>query len=311
MRLVTFRTINGHAHVGVVRNDTIVDLNRLLAADNDAALHRDFDMVDFIEMGDNGLDLARHALAAADDHFSGANAPVKLDESILLAPIPKPRKNVMCMGRNYAEHAAESVRAFNEAPSAADKPEYLNMFTKATTTINSPFGNIPYSAAMSEEIDWEVELALVIGKTGKNIKQDRAMSHIYGYMVLNDISARDIQKRHANQYFKGKSLDGSCPIGPWIVTADEIADPSNLDIALRVNGVEKQHDNTRSMLFSIPEIIEQLSEGLTLEPGDIIATGTPSGVGMGRTPREFLRPGDVVECEIEHIGKIRNRVISV
>jgi 2-keto-4-pentenoate hydratase/2-oxohepta-3-ene-1,7-dioic acid hydratase in catechol pathway len=159
-------------------------------------------------------------------------------------------------------------------------------------------------------MDWEGELAIVIGRGGKNIHRNDAMAHVFGYTIVNDISARDIQKRHGGQFFKGKSLDSSCPMGPWIVTADEIPDPHNLSITVRVNGILKQHDNTGSMLFTIPEIIEHLSLGMTLEPGDVIATGTPAGVGHARTPPEFLQPGDTVEVEIEKIGNIRNRVIE-
>jgi 2-keto-4-pentenoate hydratase/2-oxohepta-3-ene-1,7-dioic acid hydratase in catechol pathway len=159
----------------------------------------------------------------------------------------------------------------------------------------------------SSQIDYEVELAIVIGKKGQNISRQDAMDYIFGYTVLNDISARDLQKQ-SKQFFKGKSLDGSCPMGPWLVTADAITDPNNLTITSRVNGVTKQNSSTRHMIFDIPAIIEYLSLGMTLLPGDIIATGTPSGVGFARTPPEYLQPGDVVECEIEQIGLIRNQI---
>ena len=160
---------------------------------------------------------------------------------------------------------------------------------------------------MSADIDWEAELAVIIGRGGKNIPASAAFDHIFGYTCLNDVSARDLQSNHS-QFFKGKSLDGACPIGPWIVTADEIPDPQALDITCRVNGVIKQSSNTRYMIFNIPAIIEILSRGMTLDAGDIIATGTPSGVGFARKPPEFLKPGDVVEVEIEGIGVLRNRV---
>ncbi len=176
--------------------------------------------------------------------------------------------------------------------------------------INAPYGEIVIDPAVSTEIDWEVELAVILGKSGKNIREEDALSYVFGYSVLNDITARDLQARH-KQFFKGKSLDGSCPMGPWIITADEIPDPHNLALSLRVNGETKQDSRTSLMIFSINKAISVLSQGMTLEAGDIIATGTPSGVGFSRTPPEFLKPGDVVEAEVEGVGLIRNRVVSV
>ncbi len=183
-------------------------------------------------------------------------------------------------------------------------------FTKATTTINGPHSKIVIDPAVSTEIDWEVELAVIIGKAGKNIREADALSHVFGYTVLNDVSARDIQSRH-KQFFKGKSIDGYCPIGPWIVTADEIPDPQQLTVRLRVNGVTRQQDSTSNMLFGVRSIIAILSLGMTLEAGDIIATGTPSGVGFARNPPEFLQPGDVMETEVEGIGTLRNEIVGV
>ena len=269
-----------------------------------------FNMLALIEAeldGDLSLDLTRLLLEQEEDHLIADELLLPLSAVTLLPPIPRPPKHVLCLGRNYAEHAAESTRAFGEVQ-PVEKPAFPAIFTKAPTAITGPYSDIPYDPHVSTQIDWEGELAVVIGKAGKNIRREDAMRHVFGYTVLNDISARDIQKRHGGQFFKGKSLDGSCPTGPWIVTADEIPDPHNLELTVRVNGVVKQHDNTRSMLFDIPEIIEHLSLGMTLEPGDIIATGTPAGVGHARTPPEFLRPGDIVEVEIEHIGTIKNRI---
>jgi len=157
-------------------------------------------------------------------------------------------------------------------------------------------------------MDWEVELGLIIGTAGINIPAEEAYEHIFGFTILNDVSAREVQRRHGGQWFKGKSLDGTCPLGPWIVTRDELGNADDLDLACRVNGVVKQRSNTSKMIFTIPEIIAGLSAGITLEPGDIIATGTPEGVGFARTPPEFLSAGDVVECEIEAIGVLRNPV---
>jgi len=163
---------------------------------------------------------------------------------------------------------------------------------------------------VSDKIDWEAELAVIIGKTGKNIPEEEALSYVFGYTVLNDVTARDLQDKF-KQFFKGKSLDGYCPLGPWIVTADEIPDPQQLSLRLRVNGVLKQEGHTSDMIYSVKTIISILSQGMTLEPGDIIATGTPSGVGFARNPPEFLKAGDVVETEIDGIGGLRNEVITV
>jgi len=237
--------------------------------------------------------------------FNAIGAVDPLSEVQLAAPIPRPHKNIMCLGLNYAEHARESAEARGRQASLPEDPV---IFTKAPTTVNGPYGNIVIDPTVSQEIDWEAELAVIIGKGGKNIREEEALSHVFGYTILNDVTARDLQSRH-KQYFKGKSIDGYCPMGPWIVTPDELPDPQNLSIRLRVNGVSKQEDNTSNMIFTIPKIIAVLSLGMTLEPGDIISTGTPSGVGMGQRPPAFLKPGDVYEVSIEGIGSIRNRFV--
>lgn len=221
-----------------------------------------------------------------------------------LAPIPRPRKNIMCMGLNYFEHIEE---ALNLTGKTAKKPTYPIVFTKSVTSVIGHEADIPYDPDTCSQLDWESELGVIIGKTGRKISSEHALDYVFGYTVINDISARDIQLNH-KQYFLGKSLDGGCPIGPVIVTKDEITDPQNLKIACRVNGVTKQDSNTSYMLFKIAEIIATLSRAMPLEAGDIIATGTPSGVGFARNPPEYLHPGDVVECEVEKIGVLRNRV---
>lgn len=221
-----------------------------------------------------------------------------------LAPIPRPRKNIMCMGLNYFEHIEE---ALNLTGKTAKKPTYPIVFTKSVTSVIGHEADIPYDPDTCSKLDWESELGVIIGKTGRKISPEHALDYVFGYTVINDISARDIQLNH-KQYFLGKSLDGGCPIGPVIVTKDEITDPQNLEIACRVNGVTKQNSNTSYMLFKIAEIIVTLSRAMPLEAGDIIATGTPSGVGFARNPPEYLHPGDVVECEVEKIGVLRNRV---
>jgi len=211
----------------------------------------------------------------------------------------------MCLGWNYAEHAKESSSA--KGVQIQELPQHPIVFTKATTTVNGPFDVMVLDQSVTRRLDWEVELGVVIGKSGRHIAESDALSHVFGYTVINDLSARDLQKRH-QQFFLGKSLDGSCPMGPWIVTADEIADPQNLGLRCLVNGQVKQDACTDQQIFSVANVIATLSKVMTLLPGDIIATGTPSGVGFARTPPEYLVPGDVVECEVEGIGKISNRI---
>jgi 2-keto-4-pentenoate hydratase/2-oxohepta-3-ene-1,7-dioic acid hydratase in catechol pathway len=220
------------------------------------------------------------------------------------APIPRPAKNIFCVGRNYAAHIKEGAAAYNREVKLPEVPVF---FTKAPTTVRGPFDDLPRHDGVTEQLDWEVELAVIIGRTGRNISHADALSHVFGYTVLNDITARDLQQRHT-QWFKGKSLDGSCPMGPVVVTADEFGDPQAKRVSLRVNGVTKQDATTADMIFPVATLIEWLSKGLTLEPGDIIATGTPEGVGMGRTPQEWLHTGDIVETEVEGIGVMRNRI---
>lgn len=221
-----------------------------------------------------------------------------------LAPIPRPRKNIMCMGLNYFEHIEEALSLSGKT---AKKPAYPIVFTKSVSSVVGHEVDIPYDPDTCSQLDWEAELGVIIGKAGRKISPENALEHIFGYTVINDLSARDIQLNH-KQYFLGKSIDGGCPIGPVIVTKDEIPDPQNLNLSCRVNGVTKQDSNTRYMLFNITEIIATLSRAMTLEVGDMIATGTPSGVGFARTPPEYLQPDDVVECEVEKIGVLRNRI---
>jgi 2-keto-4-pentenoate hydratase/2-oxohepta-3-ene-1,7-dioic acid hydratase in catechol pathway len=223
------------------------------------------------------------------------------------APVPRPPKNVFCVGRNYAAHVKEGAAAYNKE---AKLPEIPVFFTKAPTAVNGPFDDVPRHRGVTEQLDWEAELGVVIGRAGRNIPPDDALAHVFGFTVVNDVTARDLQQRHT-QWFKGKSLDGSCPMGPVIVTADEFGDPQAKRVSLRVNGVTKQDATTADMIFPVRTIIEWLSKGLTLEPGDIIATGTPEGVGMGRTPQEWLHDGDVVQTEVEGIGVMRNRITDV
>jgi 2-keto-4-pentenoate hydratase/2-oxohepta-3-ene-1,7-dioic acid hydratase in catechol pathway len=283
MRLVTYQSANG-PRLGVVRGDQIVTIPKL-------------DMLSLIEQGDAGLDAARNA----------AGAVRSLKRTKLMAPIASPRRNVLCVGMNYAAHAAEGMRA-RGVPIVM--PKIPVFFTKNTLAVIGPNDDISFHANATAQLDWEVELAVVIGKRGINIKAEDAMDHVFGYTVVNDVSARDRQAEH-QQFFKGKSMDGTCPMGPWIITKDEVPDPHALPLRCKVNGVLKQNSTTADFIFNIPIVIEWLSKGMTLLPGDVIATGTPEGVGFARTPAEFLGDGDVVECEVEGVGTIKNKVVRV
>ena len=284
MRLATLHN-EDHMGWGVIHGDAV-----LLPPGDQAHLTT---LQEIIERGDP---------PAPDAGWTG----IPLSEAQLAAPIPSPRRNIMCLGMNYAEHAAESQRVKGDA---LKLPEAPVVFTKATTSVTGPYADIPLDPAVTEQLDWEVELAVVIGRGGRHIPAERALEHVFGYTVVNDLSARDLQFRH-KQFFLGKSLDGGCPMGPWITTADEIPNPHALAISSRVNGETKQDGTTADMVFTIPEIIATLSHILTLLPGDVIATGTPAGVGFARTPPEYLRPGDVVECEVEGLGTLHNRIVA-
>ena len=229
----------------------------------------------------------------------------RVEEVRLTAPIPVPRRNVHCVGWNYVEHFEEG-KSLRDAGQAL--PEHPVFFTKGTNAVNGPYDPIPYDARVSTAIDWEVELAVIVGRRGTNLSEEGAMGHVFGFCVLNDTTARDIQqKKHGGQWCKGKSLDGHAPMGPWIVTADGF-DWASRRLVTRVNGVVKQDGNTSQMYFKVPRLLAALSLGLTLEPGDILSTGTPPGIGHARKPPEYLRPGDVMESEIEGIGLLRNPI---
>ena len=232
-----------------------------------------------------------------------AGAPVPLSSVTLHAPL-RPRKNVICVGRNYIAHAEEGARARGEE---LKLPAVPTIFTKAPTAIADPEATLRLDGRVSQRYDWEAELAVVIGARCKNVREDDALDVVFGYTCLNDISARDLQNA-TTQWFMGKTLDDSCPLGPWIVSADEVGDPQALDVTLRLNGTVKQHAGTSSMIFPVKRIIAYVTQGTTLEPGDVIATGTPEGVGFARTPPEFMADGDVVEVEVSKIGVLRNRI---
>jgi 2-keto-4-pentenoate hydratase/2-oxohepta-3-ene-1,7-dioic acid hydratase in catechol pathway len=236
----------------------------------------------------------------------GAGHP--LASATLLAPIDQPRRNVFCVGKNYHDHAEEfSKSGFDKSAQAGEHiPEAPVVFTKPASTIIATGERIPRHAGVTQQIDYEVEIGVVIGKAGRAISKANALDHVFGYTIINDVTARDLQKLH-RQWFIGKSLDGFCPMGPYLVTADEF-DASNIDVRCWVNGELRQESNSRLLIFDIPTIIETLSAGMELQPGDVIATGTPAGVGIGFNPPKFLQTGDVVRMEIARIGVLENEV---
>ncbi len=288
MRLLMFRS-GGSRKLGALRpghDDQVIELSEYA------------DMLALIDAGDQGLAAVRTEIS------SGKGKTHRLADVELLAPLDNPRGNVVAMGRNYQKHAEESARK------EGHEPQPPTIFTKAITSLTEPFADIVIDPSISDQIDWEAELAIVVGRQGVNIKRSQGRDHIFGYTVLNDVSARDIQNGWGGQFFKGKSLDRTCPTGPWIVTSDELTDPQNLYVRLRVNGELKQDGNTQDMIYPVESILEWASKGMTLLPGTMIATGTPDGVGFWRTPSETLKPGDVMETEVEGIGVLRNRFVT-
>jgi 2-keto-4-pentenoate hydratase/2-oxohepta-3-ene-1,7-dioic acid hydratase in catechol pathway len=237
------------------------------------------------------------ALVHIDDRYV-----LELGEVVLKAPIPRPRKNVFCVGKNYADHAIEMG-------SADDIPEHVMLFSKAPTSVIGTEDIILHHDHVTNQLDYEGELAVIIGKKGKRIAEEDALDYVFGYTILNDITARDLQARH-KQFLLGKSLDTSCPMGPYIAHKSLISNPGNLSIETKVNGEVRQSGNTEQFIFSIEKVISVISQGTTLEPGDIIATGTPAGVGKGFKPPRFLNKGDVIEISVEGLGTLRNRIES-
>ena len=236
-------------------------------------------------------------------------AATPLSGARLLAPIPRPPRNVLCVGKNYHEHAHEFTRSGydSSASGAADAiPTAPIVFTKAPECVIADGADIRYPTGVSDSLDYEAELAVVIGRPGRGIAKAAAYSHVFGYTIVNDVTARDLQGRH-KQWFLGKSLDTFCPMGPWVVTADEV-EPENLTVKCWVNDELRQNANTRDLIFDIPTLIETISAGMTLLPGDVIATGTPAGVGIGFKPPRFLKVGDRVTVEIEGLGRLSNKV---
>jgi 2-keto-4-pentenoate hydratase/2-oxohepta-3-ene-1,7-dioic acid hydratase in catechol pathway len=257
-------------------------------------------LLEAVSMGEEFVHIARELLEWAKGNEAGKDLFLPLETVKLLAPIPKPLKNILCVGKNYAEHAIEMG-------SKDDIPEHIMVFTKAPTSVSGPGENVLSHEGVTEQLDYEGELAVIIGKAGRGIREEDALSHVFGYTIINDVTARDLQARH-KQFFIGKSLDSTCPMGPWIVHKSAIENPGSLDIETRINGEVRQSSNTENFIFPLEVIISELSKGMTLEPGDIIATGTPAGVGKGFKPPRFLKPGDIMEVTVEKIGTLRNRI---
>jgi 2-keto-4-pentenoate hydratase/2-oxohepta-3-ene-1,7-dioic acid hydratase in catechol pathway len=272
-----------------------------------AAEHVPAEMLGLIGGGAASLKAAQATLQAARRHIEDGSWKMRGQDPVVrplgrvrfLSPIPRPARNIFCVGRNYVEHAKER---------GAEVPTVPVFFTKPPTAIVGHEAGVVHWP-VTQSLDYEVELAVVIGKSGRDIPRAKAYDYVFGYTVLNDVTARDLQRKHA-QWFKGKSLDTFAPVGPWIVHKSALADPHALRIALRVNGEVRQEATTEDMVFRIEELIEVLSAGMTLEPGDILATGTPSGVGAGFVPPQWLKVGDVIEAEIEGIGVLRNRIVA-
>ncbi|HET7343325.1 MAG TPA: fumarylacetoacetate hydrolase family protein [Methylomirabilota bacterium] len=312
MRLVTYRRGSSKPRIGALVDEAVLDLGALaadLARERGAVRHGrggfPKTMLELIAGGAETLGLAREALGHGEAVLKrdGLNALVERKLGVpaakarLEAPIPRPSRNVFCLGRNYKEHAAER---------GAAAPEHPVYFTKAPETVVGPGAKVIHHAA-TKELDYEVELAVVIGAAGRDIPREQALAHVFGYTVINDVTARDVQKRH-QQWFHGKSMDTFCPMGPVLVTADEIPDPQQLGIAMRINGETRQSSHTSKMIFPVDECLAVLSQGFTLLPGDVIATGTPEGVGAALGT--FLKAGDRMEAEVEKIGVLSNKIVN-
>jgi 2-keto-4-pentenoate hydratase/2-oxohepta-3-ene-1,7-dioic acid hydratase in catechol pathway len=233
-----------------------------------------------------------------------ANALLPLASVALQAPIPKPRRNVFCVGRNYMDHVAEGDRT--RGITQSEVPKYPQFFTKAADCVIAPDAKVPTHEGVTKWLDYEVELVAIIGTAGRDIPKEKALEHVFGWTIGNDVTGRDLQRRHG-QWFKGKSLDRSCPLGPVIVPASDL-NAADLAIGLKLNGEQRQSSRTSKMIFDVPEIIHQLSAGFTLLPGDVIMTGTPEGVGYAMQPPQTMKAGDVMELTIEGIGTLTNTI---
>jgi 2-keto-4-pentenoate hydratase/2-oxohepta-3-ene-1,7-dioic acid hydratase in catechol pathway len=294
MKLVT-AVQKGETFIGTVKEDIVFNLSSFAASIGKELPQT---LLEGIQQGEEFASAVKELVKLE----KSADFTYSLEEVQLLAPIPRPSKNVFCIGKNYRDHAIEMG-------SEADIPEDIMVFSKVPTAVSGHDEGIPSHSKITEQLDYEGELAVVIGRTGTSISKEDAMDYVFGYTIINDITARDLQQKH-KQFLLGKSLNGTCPMGPWIVHHSEVQNPENLSIMTKVNGEVRQDGNTSDFIFDIPTMIAELSRGMTLEAGDIIATGTPAGVGKGMKPPVFLRSGDTIEITIEGIGTLRNEIVE-
>ncbi|HZG84561.1 fumarylacetoacetate hydrolase family protein [Paenibacillus sp.] len=307
MKLISYR-YEGHTRIGIIQEEQVIDLHYAyrtmleaegaIRAAHIAEAFVPANMTEFLQGGEQSMKLARQAV----DFIRTYNGSVKYKtvhavcEVKIEAPVPNPGK-MICVGHNYREHILEMGRGL---------PEFPVVFAKFANTIVGPQDDIPFYP-ISEQLDYEAEFAFVIGRRARNVAQVDALQYVAGYTIVNDVTYRDIQRRTL-QWLQGKTVEGSAPMGPWLVTSDELKDPAGLDVVLTVNGEERQRSNTANLVFSVPYLVEFLSGLMTLEPGDIVLTGTPGGVGVARDPQVFLKDGDVVRIEIDGIGALENKV---
>ena len=302
MKLLTYKTEDTEPRLGFIHNNQVIDMQDFGDISNFPLPN---DMLELIDMGFDIIAEITEMIAETPENFFEEIA-YEMNEVTILAPIEKPRKNIIGIGLNYTEHVAESARTLDTTGKLPTKPI---IFSKPPTTVTATNTEIIKNTKLTSQLDWECELAVIISKKGKYVPKSEALDYVFGYTVINDISARDC--RREGQWIVSKGQDTFAPMGPVIVTKDEIENPHNLNLSLKVNGVEKQNSNTKFMLFNINDLIEDLSTVFTLEAGDIIATGTPAGVGAGRAPQEWMYDGDVVEATVEGIGTIVNTIKEI
>ena len=306
MRLVTYRAnVEAEGRLGAIVSgnggEYVLDLELF---GEEMGVPFPATMLEFIDLGPQAVAIATALISDADGLFPLGTA-VPFANVTLLAPIPRPRKNIFGIGLNYTEHVAESAKSLD---TSAELPRQPVIFSKPPTSVIAPGEPIRHNAEITQQLDWEVELAAIIGTKAKGVAREDALAYVFGYTVCIDMSARDC--RRAGQWIYSKGQDTFAPMGPCIVTADEIPDPQTLDLSLTVNGVTKQSSNTAFMLFKVDELVADISQGITLEPGDIIATGTPAGVGAGMDPQEWLWPGDTIVATVAGIGTLTHPIVK-
>ena len=302
MKLLTYKTQDTEPRLGFLHNNQVIDMQDFGDISNFPLPN---DMLELIDMGFEIIAEITELVADTPAEFF-EEISYELDEVTFLAPIEKPRKNIIGIGLNYTEHVAESARTLDTTGKLPTQPI---IFSKPPTTVTATNTEVIKNTKLTQQLDYECELAVIISNKGKYVPKSEALDYVFGYTIINDISARDC--RREGQWIVSKGQDTFAPMVPILVTKDEIENPHNLNLSLKVNGVEKQNSNTKLMLFNINDLIEDLSTVFTLEPGDIIATGTPAGVGARRNPQEWLHNGDVIEATIEGIGTIVNTIREI